>query len=754
MKAVILAGGFGTRLMPMTACCPKPMIRIMDKPIIEYGLEQLKKYSITDICITLGYLPAVIENYIKANDSFGMNINCVTECTPCGTAGSVKKCQNFIGNDDFIVISGDAICDFDLAKCIERHRETGSKASIILYSHPEPLEFGLVVTDGDGRVKGFVEKPSWDRVETNLINTGIYIFSHEVLDKIPADKNTDFGKDVFPSLLNDGYPLYGIEAEGYWCDVGSPASYRRCVGDMLDGKTSLPLPASRDCGGASVTPPVYISPKSHIADGAVIGPHTVIGGGSVVGKDARVAGSIIDAATVTEGCDIEGAVMCRASLALPGAKLGEGCIIADETEIGGRAVVMPGVSVWPRQRIEPGQLVTHSIVTGSLKGFPEFTESGVMVGKYNSSLTPEVCFELGAACSTLGRVGAAHGGTPAAAALAASFCGGAVSSGGDVYRMDVKFPAGAAYLGSALGLAVTAFISEHDGDAVISFFDETGRSVSRSAERKLEAVFTSGRRYAPSDGTGVIHDVSGGGAIYAAAAVRSVGVRDAKVKVTVTGSSPESAALREALECIGCETCGVKDGVIVIEPSDGGKNLRVWDENGKALTREQVTCIIAADELKRGKTVAVPLTAPRAVDEVGRDAEGRLLRVGRDDGAEEIYLASPWQWDGIFSAVKLVAIMARSGVTLSELAGGVPDFAVASREIRINASRGEIMRRLSEMTEFARDDGPGLRFDSDTGFARVRPASDSEALNVTAECRSAEAADELCGTLKDMIEGK
>ena len=758
MKAVIMAGGFGTRLMPVTACCPKPMIRVLDKPIIQYTLELLKKHNITEACLTLGYLPKMIESFVTVNEGFGVNASCVVEDKPMGTAGSVKMCKEFIGKDDFIVLSGDAICDFDLAACIDRHYTLNSKASLVLYSHPKPLEYGLVVTDDDGRIQGFVEKPSWDKVETDLVNTGIYIFSNEILDRIPDDTQWDFGKDVFPSLLSEDYPLYGIEAKGYWCDVGDPTSYRNCTRDILDGKTKLPVPTSASVSSeTAVIPPVFISPEAHVAKGAVIGAYSVIGQGSVIGKNAKIAGAIIDGGAVMEDCDIESCIMCQGSQALPGAKIGEGCVVGNESIIGGRAVLMPEVCIWPRQKIEAGKLVNRNIVSGALRGWPQFSGAGKMIGEYNSTLTPEICFALGAACAILGKVGIASTNSPAAKTLASSMSCGVSAAGGEGFMIDVDFAAGAAYLGHNLGLGITAFMSEKNGDTEIVFTDINGMPISRDTERKLEAVFASGRKLAASDSTEAANHIGGGTQLYSAAVMRSccLGVANAKVKIKVLGENPESNVLRAVLTRFGCELVENNYGAPVFELYNGGTRLRAKDEAGHEVNWEHLICILAMIEMEHGSgRIAVPFEAPRMIDEIAGKYGKQALRLGREQEALNVFVSQPWLRDGIFALVRIVAAMAKSDSKLMNMAYDIPDFSTATREVVLSGKRGEAMRKLSGGGEFVRDGGPGLWYKSDKGCARVRPMPDREALMVTAECASMEAAEELCGSIRDMIEKK
>ena len=223
MKVVIMAGGEGTRLRPISQSRPKPMVRLYDRPVLEHILALLKENGFDEACLTLRYLPRMVTDYFGDGAKFGMKLHYKIEERPLGTAGGVLNCRGYIGDDDVLVISGDCVCDFDLRKIVNFHRGKNAAATLALYSHPNPLEYGLVVTDENGRVRHFLEKPAWDRVLTDQINTGIYILSPEALEKIPPDRQYDFGKDLFPRLLKENAALYGVKMEGYWCDIGSTA---------------------------------------------------------------------------------------------------------------------------------------------------------------------------------------------------------------------------------------------------------------------------------------------------------------------------------------------------------------------------------------------------------------------------------------------------------------------------------------------------------------------------------------------------
>ena len=244
MKAVILAGGMGTRLRPVTGDGPKPMVPLLGKPLMEHIIALLRAQGFTEICAAVRYRAGDIMAHFGDGSRFGVHMQYRLEQEPLGTAGAVKNCVDFCGSEDVLVISGDAACDFDLASLMAEHQRRGAAVTLALYRHPEPLRYGLAVTDGEDRIRGFVEKPDWSRVVTDLVNTGIYIVSPRALARVPEGREFDFAKDLFPLLLEQGETLLGLPMAGYWCDVGTPLSYYCCCADALEGRLRIDLPES------------------------------------------------------------------------------------------------------------------------------------------------------------------------------------------------------------------------------------------------------------------------------------------------------------------------------------------------------------------------------------------------------------------------------------------------------------------------------------------------------------------------------
>ena len=406
-----MAGGEGTRLRPLTSNQPKPMVPIVGKPCMEHILDLLREHGFDDVIVTLAFMPQAIRGYFGDGEAYGVSIRYSVEESPAGTAGSVKLAEEAL-DETFLVISGDALCDIDLGALVRFHRDRGAMVTIGLKSVPNPLEFGIVVTDEQGRVERFLEKPSWGQVFTDTINTGIYVLEPEVLRHVPTDEPHDFSKELFPLLLEMGRPLYGYVCEGYWQDIGNLDQYRQANFDALDERVRLSIPGIRLRGNLwvgegvdlddleAVEAPAFVGNYCRIAPRASVGPYSVLMPSVTLGDHARTARSVIDASTsIGRSAVAEGAIVGRACDIRPHARLHEGVAVGDNCTIGEESVVMPGVRIYPFKEVESGSLVDRHLIWESRLSSRLIGMDGV-VGRINVDLTPETALRLGLALGT------------------------------------------------------------------------------------------------------------------------------------------------------------------------------------------------------------------------------------------------------------------------------------------------------------------------------------------------------------------
>jgi mannose-1-phosphate guanylyltransferase/phosphomannomutase len=416
MKAIIMAGGEGTRLRPLTSNQPKPMVPVINKPVMEHIIELLKKHGIVDIVATLQFLSPLIKTYFGDGADLGVHISYATEESPLGTAGSVKNVQQHI-DDTFIVISGDALTDIDLTKAIEFHKEKKSATTLILKHVENPLQFGVVVTKEDGRIDRFLEKPTWGQVLSDTVNTGIYILEPSVLKLIPENTSFDFSKDLFPKLMKSKKPMYGFIAEGYWCDIGDLDQYLKVQHDILAKKTDIE-PEGFKIGrsiwvnqGAQIDPmadikgPVIIGKHAKIEAGARVRPYTVIGNNTVIKTGAFVHRSIIwDNVYVGPSSHIRGCVIGRNCDIKQAAKLDEGVAIGDNCVIGKNAVIHPNVRIYPFKSVDDSAAISTSIIWETRGIRSLFGRHGIS-GLINIDVTPRLAMRVAVAYGTALPVG-------------------------------------------------------------------------------------------------------------------------------------------------------------------------------------------------------------------------------------------------------------------------------------------------------------------------------------------------------------
>ncbi len=368
MQAVILVGGQGTRLRPLTLTVPKPMLPLMNRPFLEFQIDLCRRHGIKEIVLSTAYKPEVFASYFGDGSRLGVKLTCVTEDEPLDTCGAVKNVERHI-TGTFLVFNGDVLTDIDLTSLIDFHRAKSGKATLYLTRVEDPTAYGLVPLDRTARITEFLEKPSWEQVRTDLINAGTYVLEPELLGRVPEGERFSFERQLFPGLLEDGIPMYGFPSDAYWMDIGTPAKYLQAHYDIL--RRMMPF----DFRGEMIRPSVWAEENAEVSsEAAVFGP-TVIGPGCCIHPHATVSSNCVlgPGCEVEEGAHIEGAVLhagCRVAaesvlrrcVLAAGVRIGEKVHVSDHAVLGGGVVVEDendlrcGIKVWPGANIPPSTL--------------------------------------------------------------------------------------------------------------------------------------------------------------------------------------------------------------------------------------------------------------------------------------------------------------------------------------------------------------------------------------------------------------
>ncbi|REF00197.1 mannose-1-phosphate guanylyltransferase/phosphomannomutase [Thermomonospora umbrina] len=668
-----MAGGEGTRLRPMTANQPKPLLPVINRPIMEHVLRLLKRHGLTETVVTVQFLAALIRNYFGDGEELGMSLSYATEEIPLGTAGSVKNAQEALRDDQFLVISGDALTDIDLTAMVDFHKKNGALVTIGLKRVPNPLEFGIIIVDDEGRIQRFLEKPTWGQVFSDTVNTGIYVMEPEVLDHVAEGVSVDWSSDVFPKLLAEGAPLFGYVADCYWEDVGTHESYLKAQADMLSGRVDVEMdgfevsPGVWMAEGAEVDPgavlkgPLYIGDYAKIEAGVELREFTVLGSNVVVKEGAFLHRAVVhDNVFVGPSTNLRGCVIGKNTDVMAGARVEEGAVVGDECVIEAEAYVSNGVKVYPFKTIEAGAVVNTSVIWESRGQRTLFGPRGVS-GLVNVEITPELAVRLASAYATTLKKGSTvvtgRDVSRAARTLKRAVISALTASAINVQDVQVcalpvtRFETAREDAGGGIYIRTTA--GDPQGVDII-FLDADGADLSLGAQRKLERVF--GRQEFRRAFPGEIALLS-----YPARTLETYtrdllsrvdqrGVREAELKIVLDcAGGTASLVLPTLLGMMGVDVLTVNSRLDEANPTETlaermrdlqrlgdlvsssraafgarfdpvGERLSMVDENGELIGDDRALLVfldLVAAERRAGR-VALPVTTTRVAEKVCR----------------------------------------------------------------------------------------------------------------------------------------
>ncbi len=511
MKAVVMAGGFGTRIQPLTNSRPKPMLPIMNRPMMEHTMMMLKDLGITEFIVLLYFKPEIIQNHFKDGSDFGIKVSYVVPDGDYGTAGAVKLAQELIGDDNFIIVSGDLVTDFDFKKLIDFHESKKSKLSIGLTSVENPLQFGVVIANEDDVIEKFLEKPSWGEVFSDTINTGIYIIEPEILDYIPKHENFDFAKDLFPLLMEKEIKLMAHNLSGYWRDVGNPESYREVYEDILSHRVDFKIPGYKKDypDGVLYSSVEYdLDPSIEIIGTVVLDENVtikkgtklnnvVIGRDVIIGAQCRIKNSIFwETIVVGNYAKFDNCLICNNNIINKNVTAKAGMILAEGCDVGQLASFEQDVIIWPNKRIDEAAIVSHSLILGS-KYKNSIFENGSVSGKSNVELSCEMATKLAEAFASQLPVGSrvivGRDADKSSRMLKRAFLGGILSAGVDVVDIKNSPPSVLRYTlahdSSLIGGAHFKRCIEDSLSSEITLFNEEALRVDNNSSKAIEKSF-------------------------------------------------------------------------------------------------------------------------------------------------------------------------------------------------------------------------------------------------------------------------
>lgn len=674
MKAVVMAGGEGSRLRPMTCDLPKPLLPVAGQPIMEHVLRLLGRHGMNDTVVTVQFLAALIKNRFGNGEELGMRLHYAHETTPLGTAGSVLNAEAELRDDTFLVISGDALTDIDLTELIAFHRAKGALATVCLTRVPDPLEFGITVTGQDGRVERFLEKPTWGQVFTDTVNTGIYVMEPEIFDYVPKDGPADWAGDVFPRLLAEGKPVYGYVADGYWEDIGTQESYLKAHTDILEGRVRVDLPGFetspgiRIAQGAEVHPearlhaPCHIGAHARVEAGAVIGAHTVLGPNTVVAPHTVLEGAIVhEGVYLGPATRLRGCVIGQGTSVMSGASVAEGAVVGATCTIGEDSIVTGGVRVYPEKAVEAGAVVHSSLIRESRNQASLFGPDGVS-GILNVEMTAELMARLAGAYATTLPQGAsvtvARDDSPGGRALSRAFTAALQCAAVDVRDIE-SVPLPVARRQTALHSAGGVVIRTVPGTperVTVRFLDEHGGELSPATRRKLDRVYARQEYRTHPSAVGSLHSPAGVVDSYADTLLGTLDtsyLREARLKIVVDAAHGSAGALLPQLfGALGIDALVINtasDTAALADATDSdrlaelvtsaraafgaridpaGERLTIVDDQGRRVAADRAPLVLTdlVTSLRPGGRIALPGTVSRVAERLAAARGTEVLR--------------------------------------------------------------------------------------------------------------------------------
>jgi mannose-1-phosphate guanylyltransferase/phosphomannomutase len=790
MKAVIMAGGKGTRLRPLTCNKPKPMVPLLNRPCMAYTIDLLKKHGIQEIAVTLQYLPEIIRDHFGDGSEYGVNIHYFEETVPLGTAGSVKNAEDFL-DDTFIVISGDALTDFDLRAAIDYHRTKRALGTIVLTRVDAPLEYGVVITRENGVIERFLEKPSWGEVFSDTVNTGIYIFDRSVLEYIPHDTEFDFSKDLFPILLKMGLPLYGYVASGYWSDIGNLHQYRQTQFDMLDGKVDVKIEGNelypRVWVGQDVQladdirmeGPVFIGSRSVIEEKVEMGPYTVIGENNRIQPGVSLRRTVIwNQSYVDHGAELRGATIGSQVYCGSHSAFFEGAVVGDECTVGMKSIVKPNVKVWPNKIIQESTIVHTSLVWSEKLEKRLFSGKGV-AGVCNVDITPDFAGRLAAAFGATLQYGAriaissdAH---PFSQLIKRAFMSGLQSAGVHTLDLGEMTTPVLRYATRKLhahgGIHVRQVGQQTYNRVLIEFLDKNGMNIEKGIERKIEnAYWQEDFRRANSSQIGGEDCVLNMKESYLSALMNTVkndSIKKKRYKMVVQYDQRNlSGIVPNFMEKLGCRVLSIQledaakgELPVMVSANQADLGVRI-DKNGERIILVTEDGFVIEEDVMmvmqvlvylltgRKNKIAVPVSAPSIIEMLADQWEGEIVRTKANPRAlmepcsdEPFFLF----FDALYTLALVLELMAVQEKKLSEVLSMIPDFHLLHRQVPCPwEDKGKVMRRLIEETKGEYVElVDGIKIHHTGGWALVLPDSDAPVFRVFTQAETLKAAEEM-----------
>ncbi len=755
MKAVIMCGGLGSRLRPLTESIPKPLIKVINRPVLGIIIEKLIETGINDIFISLGYLADEIIEFCDGLD-VKAEIKYIKEHKPLGTAGGVRNCIKN-SDDDVLVLSGDNIFDINLEGFIRFFNDNNCDAAICGVTVDDPREYGTIVCTEDGRISSFIEKPTWENADSTLVNTGIYLLNSTVTHLIPEDSACDFANDIFPLLLKERKRFFCCKAGGYWGDIGEFSALKGISADILDNKCRINFPKGIFItvdkiinGNSVIKAPSFLGENVKIGRDCTIGPYCIIDNNTSIEDKALIAGSIIGSnVKIGENTQINDSVLADSVVFEDNCISEDGCVYGYGVVLGRFTRVLPGNKIRSGVRICEESLVSKD-TSFDLSSSMEFDATG-MTGQVFSEFSLDDALMLGksvASVSEIKRVGIATDGEIISENYKSCTLAGLSVCGKDCYDYGVIFKSQAYFYSAYSSLDFFIFISYNENKINYSCFGRQGLPVSVSTARKIN----NNRKFSvfdfcePDKCEDVIpaHYLS---AIYFDFIRKVLGKNISGIKISFEG---DNALLIKAAE-------GAFDDYLAQNVFSEKKTINFLLKANvsdmyisyvnKTYSGERVISLMSELELAAGNNILIPEDFPSFIEEVAEKYTGSVRRVNDNNRdalvlTDREVLTNLWTVDCLMLTAKLISYLQMSEVTLDELFKNQKYFAMRKAVVNVDRQASEIGEILKRFAIKNKNDIYYL-FENRKGRVRLRQMGNSAKIRILAESYDIESAKEI-----------
>ncbi|MBR3768578.1 MAG: NTP transferase domain-containing protein [Clostridia bacterium] len=760
MIAVIMCGGIGSRLRPITESMPKPMVRILNRPVLDIIIEKLIMSGISEIYLSLGYMASEIIEYCE-NKKYNASINFFIETAPLGTAGGVKNCIKKT-DDDVLVLSGDNIFDFDLKRIYDYHVASDSDITVCGINVTDPREYGVIVCDADGSISSFIEKPTWEQADGNLVNTGIYILKGKIIDMIPENRFYDFSENLFPEVFKSDLRFMCYDTKGYWGDMGEFSAYLKITKDILDRKFQNFIFNNKFYdndtvleNGVTITAPCLIGENVKIGKGSFIGPFCVISDNCEIGENCNLEGVVLgNGCSLGSHCDMKYCIAADCVKVSDNCSIEENSVFAYGCTIGRFSRILTGSRIWPGRRIEAESVVSGDMFYETPSSI-EFDIFGIS-GKINSQFTVSDAAKLGQAVASLKeieKIGVGCDGKECSNIYRDLIMAGIRTCGKFCYDFSDMFKLQSYFYSAYCSLDAFVYVSTSGDVLNISFFGKYGMPVSSRTARQINNNFRfSSFNFGKNEEYKEIYNLKLFSTVYESYFRKLCGKEQIKLDVYL---ETENKHIQELFKKNFARSNKENRNTVQVLINSGGTDMYII-ENEKFYSSDRILALLCEIELADGKTVIIPEEAPSFIEEIAEKYDSKVIRVfdcnpKNELPSKEDILNNIWCFDPVMMFAKLINIMNSADISLMQLFEYQKDFALRKSIIEFEGEPSLLRNAINNCGAERHGSDIYYILEKRNGKARLRQMGNANRIRLLVEAVDMESAKEIAVFISEKI---